>query len=119
MSAAAVSKKIALVTGANKGTFSSLSQCLDLVRFVIDACFITGIGYGIVDALSKHADLHVLLGARSAERGLEAVAKLNRKNVSFLHLDVDDEKSIESAAAEVKKTYGGNNTAGVLFIQVQ
>src|SRR6266436_5756274 len=57
------SRKLALVTGANRG-----------------------IGFEIVRQLSKH-DFRVVLAARNRNAGERAVSKLNR-NVSFQTLDV-------------------------------
>ena len=69
------SRKLALVTGANRG-----------------------IGFEIVRQLSKH-DFRVVLAARNRNAGERAVSKLNR-NVSFQTLDVSDEASIQRAAKE-------------------
>jgi len=79
-------QKIALVTGANKG-----------------------IGFAIVENLCiNNPKLHVLLGARDLKLGNEALKKLkSNDNVSVIHLDINDEKSIKSAAESVKKQYGG------------
>jgi len=70
-----------LVTGANKGI--GLEICRQLAR----------LGH------------HVILSARSAERGQKAVADLAKEKltVEFLHLDTADEASIQAAAAELKK----------------
>jgi len=78
---------VALVTGANKG-----------------------IGLAIVENLcTNHPKLHVLLGARDPKLGGEALKKIQGKcsNVSSIHIDLNDEKSIKSAAESVKKQYGG------------
>lgn len=79
-----------LVTGANKG-----------------------IGLAIATAiLEEHADTYVLLGARSAERGREAVAALQknqadgRSRVEWLELDVASDESVERAAATVAQRFG-------------
>jgi NAD(P)-dependent dehydrogenase (short-subunit alcohol dehydrogenase family) len=66
-------RKLALVTGANRG-----------------------IGFEIVRQLSKH-DFQVVLAARNRNAGERAVSKLNR-NVSLQTLDVSDEASIQRAA---------------------
>jgi len=70
-----------LVTGANKGI--GLEICRQLAR-------------------AKH---RVILSARSTERGQAAVAALTQEGlqVEFLHLDVEDEASITTAAGELKK----------------
>jgi NAD(P)-dependent dehydrogenase (short-subunit alcohol dehydrogenase family) len=69
------SKKIACVTGANRG-----------------------IGFEIVRQLLQH-DFHVVLTARSRDAGERAASKLG-SNVSFRSLDVCDDASIERAAKE-------------------
>jgi len=70
-----------LVTGANKGI--GLEICRQLAR-------------------DGH---HVVLSARSLERGQAAVAALAKEKlkVEFLHLDTADETSIQTAATELKK----------------
>ncbi len=68
--------KTALVTGANKG-----------------------IGFEVARQLASQG-FHVWLGARNAKRGEAAVKELIKLglSVSFLHLDIDEEKSVRSAA---------------------
>jgi NAD(P)-dependent dehydrogenase (short-subunit alcohol dehydrogenase family) len=68
-------KRIALVTGANKG-----------------------IGLEIVRQLAA-AGLRVVLSARDAARGKEALATV-RGDVSFLQMNVADDESIDKAAEE-------------------
>ena len=72
-----------LVTGANKG-----------------------IGYEICRQLAR-AGHHVILSARSAERGQAATAALAKEKlkVEFLQLDMADESSIQTAALELKKRF--------------
>ncbi|KAH8807232.1 hypothetical protein F5884DRAFT_788803 [Xylogone sp. PMI_703] len=86
----ASSKKIALVTGANKG-----------------------IGYEIVKALlESDKSYHVLLGSRSLERGQEAVAKLQKEcassanTVEALQVDLTSDDSINKAFETVKGKTG-------------
>jgi NAD(P)-dependent dehydrogenase (short-subunit alcohol dehydrogenase family) len=74
------SRKIALVTGANKG-----------------------IGFEIVRQLSKH-DFHVVLAARNRDAGVQAVSKL-KGDVGFQVLDVSDDVSIGQAAKEFGSNY--------------
>jgi NAD(P)-dependent dehydrogenase (short-subunit alcohol dehydrogenase family) len=73
-------KKIALVTGANKG-----------------------IGFEIVRQLAKR-DFHVVLAARNRDASERALSKL-RGSVGFQALDVSDDASIEKAAKEFGDTY--------------
>jgi NAD(P)-dependent dehydrogenase (short-subunit alcohol dehydrogenase family) len=90
-------KKIALVTGANRG-----------------------IGLETARQLGKEG-IKVLIGARSEERGLEAESKLKNEglDVEFVKLDVDDPKTHESAAKYIEATYGKLdilvNNAGILL----
>jgi NAD(P)-dependent dehydrogenase (short-subunit alcohol dehydrogenase family) len=74
------SKRLALVTGANKG-----------------------IGFEIVRQLSQH-DFHVVLAARNRETGTRAVSRLNGR-VAFQALDVSDDRSIQQAAKEFGDNY--------------
>jgi len=81
-------KRIALVTGANKG-----------------------IGYSIVKLLAKTdpSNLLVLLGARDEAKGKEAKEKLQKEeglnNVEFVQFDVSDFSSIEKAVASIFDKY--------------
>jgi NAD(P)-dependent dehydrogenase (short-subunit alcohol dehydrogenase family) len=74
------SRKIALVTGANRG-----------------------IGFEIVGQLSRH-HFHVVLAARNRDAGERALSTLNG-NVSLQTLDVSDEASIQQAAREFGKKH--------------
>lgn len=75
---------IALITGANKG-----------------------IGFEVAHQLGKQ-DVHVLVGARNAEKGQEAAKTLQDEGVSadFLAIDVTDENSVKMAAQTVAQQYG-------------
>ena len=77
-------KKIALVTGANRG-----------------------IGFETARQLGAQG-IKVLIGARSEEKGREAETALKNEglDVEFLKLDVDDPKTHESAAKFIEATYG-------------
>ncbi len=82
-----MTKKIALVTGANKG-----------------------LGLTAVKALAKEHNFHVILAARNASLGEPAVAKLHEEgitNVEFLQLDVSNRDSVKKAAVEFKKKHTG------------
>lgn len=86
----------ALITGANKG-----------------------IGFATARALAQR-DIHVWLGARSPERGREAVAQLHADGLAadFVALDVTDQNSIETAVATVTQSGRGLdiliNNAGIM-----
>lgn len=77
-------KKIALVTGANKG-----------------------IGFETVRQLAEQG-IKVLLGARDEARGAEAAKKLQETghDVEFLQLDVNDPASHENARKFIEENYG-------------
>lgn len=77
-------KRVALVTGANKG-----------------------IGFEIARRLTERGDT-VLLGARNEERGREAEAKLKAEgcDAHFVHLDVEDAETHQQAARFVGENYG-------------
>lgn len=83
--AAAPSRRVALVTGANKG-----------------------IGFHVVQRLAApENNLHVLLGARDAARGREALERLGRpNNVELLEIDVASDASVEAAASAVREKHG-------------
>jgi NAD(P)-dependent dehydrogenase (short-subunit alcohol dehydrogenase family) len=78
------SKKIALITGANKG-----------------------IGFEVARQLGKQK-CTVLVGARDAKLGEEAVAKLKTEGVEavFVALDVTRRETIEAARAGIEKEFG-------------
>ncbi len=90
-------KKIALVTGANKG-----------------------IGFETVRQLAAKG-VTVLLGARDEKRGAEAVEQLKKEglDVQFLQLDVNDTASQDNAARFIADKFGKLdiliNNAGVAF----
>jgi NAD(P)-dependent dehydrogenase (short-subunit alcohol dehydrogenase family) len=92
-----MTKRIALVTGANKG-----------------------IGYETARQLAQ-AGVHVLLGSRDAARGQEAAHKLAKEGLSVesLTIDVRDEASIERARREVADKHGRLdilvNNAGIML----
>jgi NAD(P)-dependent dehydrogenase (short-subunit alcohol dehydrogenase family) len=78
------SKRIALVTGANKG-----------------------IGLEIARRLGQ-AGVRVLVGARDAERGAAAVDQLKAEGLdaAFVRIDLGDEASIAAAAAKIADDHG-------------
>lgn len=90
-------KRVALITGANKG-----------------------LGFETARQLGK-LGITVLIGARSEERGQEAVAKLKSEGVDaqFVHLDVDDFSTHETAEKFISENFGKLdilvNNAGVNF----
>src|SRR5712692_8494878 len=78
------SKKIALITGANKG-----------------------IGFEIARQLGAQGII-VLVGARDRGRGDEAARRLQSDGVeaSAIHVDVTDQATINAAASFIDQTYG-------------
>jgi NAD(P)-dependent dehydrogenase (short-subunit alcohol dehydrogenase family) len=78
------SNKIALITGANKG-----------------------IGFEVARQLGKQ-QCTVLIGARNAKLGEEAVAKLKKEGVDaqFVELDVTRRDTIAAARAKIEKEFG-------------
>lgn len=89
--------KIALITGANKG-----------------------IGLETARQLGKEG-ITVLIGARDAARGQQAVQSLKKEGIDarFQSIDVGDERSIKAAAGAVERDFGRLdilvNNAGVAF----
>ena len=78
------SKKIALITGANKG-----------------------IGFEIARQLGAQG-INVLVGTRDQTRGDEAARRLQSEGIdaSAIHLDVTDQVTINRAASFIDETYG-------------
>jgi NAD(P)-dependent dehydrogenase (short-subunit alcohol dehydrogenase family) len=94
----ATAKKIALVTGGNKGI--GLELCRNLAS----------------------AECTVLLGARNEERGLEAVRQLEQAglgDIHFVEIDVTSKDSVAAAAQEIESGYGRldilMNNAGIIL----
>jgi len=91
-------KKVAVVTGSNKG-----------------------IGLAIVRSLCKKFDGNVYLTSRNADRGLAAVKILQSEGLSpkFHQLDINDVSSIETLRDYMTSQYGGIdvlvNNAGIAF----
>ena len=77
-------KKIALVTGANKG-----------------------LGFETSRVLAKNG-IKVLLGSRDLERGEKAVDALKNEglDIELLHIDIANADSIKNAVADIKSKYG-------------
>ncbi|XP_061197908.1 carbonyl reductase [NADPH] 1-like [Saccostrea echinata] len=95
-----MSKKVAVVTGSNKG-----------------------IGYAVVRGLCKKFDGDVYLTARNEELGKQAVKSLNSEGLSpkFHQLDINDQASINRLRDFLRTTYGGLdilvNNAGIAYKQ--
>lgn len=91
-------KKIAVVTGGNKG-----------------------IGYAIVKGLLEKYDGTVYLTSRDEKRGKEAVEKLKKLglNAEFHQLDIDTQQSVITFRDYIKEKYGGLdllvNNAAIAF----
>ncbi|WP_391559232.1 SDR family oxidoreductase [Robertmurraya sp.] len=90
-------KKVALVTGGNRG-----------------------IGYELVKQLALNG-FKVILASRDSKKGQEATKKLKESDldVTFVGMDVDDQGSIRQAAITVDERFGRLdvliNNAGVIF----
>lgn len=90
-------KKVALITGANKG-----------------------IGLEVARQLGRDHGMTVLVGARDEGRGREAAEKLTAQGIDAraMPLDVTDPTSVEAAARRIEREFGGRldvlvNNAGV------
>ena len=97
MNSSSSSKQVALITGANKG-----------------------IGYEVARQLGQTHGMTVLVGARDAARGREASDKLAALGIDArpVQLDVTDPTSVEAAAKQIERDFGGRldvlvNNAGV------
>ncbi len=97
MSNSSLDKRVALITGANKG-----------------------IGYEVARQLGKDHGMTVLVGARDSARGREAAEKLTALGVDArsVQLDVTDPTNVEMVAKQIERDFGGRldvliNNAGV------
>ena len=97
MSNPSSNRRVALITGANKG-----------------------IGYEVARQLGQTHGMTVLVGARDAARGREAADKLTALGLDArpVQLDVTDPTSVEAAAKQIERDFGGRldvlvNNAGV------
>lgn len=97
MSASSANRRVALITGANKG-----------------------IGFEIARQLGMKPSVTVIVGARDQRRGSEATERLRKlgADAHFAQLDVTDQQSIEAAARKITQEFGGRldilvNNAGV------
>ncbi|XP_046374063.2 carbonyl reductase [NADPH] 3-like [Haliotis rufescens] len=94
----ASNRKVALVTGSNKG-----------------------VGFAVVRALCKSYDGDVFLTSRDVGRGQAAIADLNKEGLQpkFHQLDISDRSSIERLKSFLQFTYGGLdvlvNNAGIAY----
>jgi NAD(P)-dependent dehydrogenase (short-subunit alcohol dehydrogenase family) len=83
----AAAKKIVLVTGAN-----------------------SGIGFEIAHQLLARGTYHVLLGARSSQKGAEALQNLQSRNLSgsieFIHLDLQNDEHIRQTVSTITSNHG-------------
>lgn len=88
-------KKIALVTGSNRG-----------------------IGYELTKELSKRG-IFVILTVRNEERGTIAIKKIHKENVLFHQLDVTNNQSIQQLKEYIEREFGKLdiliNNAGILL----
>ncbi|XP_071087874.1 carbonyl reductase [NADPH] 3-like [Haliotis cracherodii] len=94
----ASNRKVALVTGSNKG-----------------------VGFAVVRALCKSYDGDVVLTSRDVGRGQAAIADLNKEGLQpkFHQLDISDRSSLERLKSFLQSTYGGLdvlvNNAGIAY----
>lgn len=69
-----------------------------------------GIGFELAAQLLADASNFVLLGSRSLEKGKAAMQDLKARSlpgsVEPVHIDVNDEKSVEAASKEVDEKFG-------------
>ncbi|KAJ5174805.1 short-chain dehydrogenase [Penicillium canariense] len=83
----AAAKKIILITGAT-----------------------SGIGFELAAQLAAKGSYHVLMGARSLEKGNASLSALKAQNlagaIEMLHLDVTQDDTIERAVATVERNFG-------------
>lgn len=97
MAETAISQRVALITGANKG-----------------------IGFETARQLGKQG-ITVLIGSRDKTRGQEAVDTLRGQGIDarLVVLDVTDQATIDRAVAEVQREFGRLdilvNNAGILL----
>ncbi|MFK5879845.1 MAG: SDR family oxidoreductase [Flavobacteriaceae bacterium] len=75
-------RKVALVTGGNKG-----------------------IGFEVAKMLLEK-DISVIIGSRNVEKGKQAVKDLGGENVSFVQVDITNEKSVETAKNVIANDFG-------------
>ncbi len=75
-------KKVALVTGANKG-----------------------IGFEVAKILLNKG-VCVIIGSRDLEKGKQALRDLGNENVSFVQIDITNEKSVKDAKNIISKEFG-------------
>jgi len=77
-----------------------------------------GIGFALCRQLAVEHNCHVLLSARSQQKGMDAVSKIDdaigktpgcNGSVDFLKLDTSDDESVAAAAASFAATVGGDN----------
>lgn len=82
-----------------------------------------GIGFALCKQLALEHDCHVLLSARSQQKGMDAVSKIEsaigskqgcRGSVDFLKIDTSDDNSVASAAASIADTIGKEKTLGAI-----
>ncbi|KAI8626991.1 NAD(P)-binding protein [Xylariaceae sp. FL1651] len=79
-------------------------------HFVLITGANSGIGFEVANQLLADGSYHVLLGARSSEKGMAAIQELESRNlpgtVELVLVDVTDEGSIAAAAEFVERTHG-------------
>ncbi|TVY93865.1 Short-chain dehydrogenase/reductase [Lachnellula willkommii] len=81
-----------------------------------------GIGFETASLFATIPSYHIIIGARSVEKGEKAVSEIKSQNpqgtISFVQIDVTDDKSITDAVATVEKDFGRVdvliNNAGII-----
>ncbi|KAH7244584.1 putative short chain dehydrogenase/reductase [Fusarium redolens] len=89
----------------------------------------SGIGYETVLELSKEStDFHILLGARTIEKGDKALGDINsaagsllKASISVLPIEITDQESVDAAKGSIEARYGKLdiliNNAGIVVYQ--
>lgn len=120
---AALAKEVVLVTGGKSQLIISFLLNHHTDRHAANS----GIGFELARQLLSKGTYHVLLGARSPQRGTDAVKDLQSRNlpgsIEFLQLDLSDDSTIASATTHITTSHGHldiliNNAAIASYTQV-
>jgi NAD(P)-dependent dehydrogenase (short-subunit alcohol dehydrogenase family) len=108
-SSSSSSKAIVLITGGTRTSASAVSRCRSRLGLETDIVIAgnSGIGFELAAQLMAKGSYHVLLGARSEEKGQKAVQDLSGRGypgtVEFVHLDVTEDESIATVARTIEQ----------------